>query len=526
MIAGWVCAPGRVPPERRGCTAPRLGTMVARSRSVVLAIALVLLLVAAGCSAGESDEPEAAGTSAGASTGGARGTLGWEDCRGVECAVLEVPLDPDDVAGATIELALARRPAEGERIGSLLVNPGGPGSEARWLAFQAELIFPDRVLEHFDIVAWDPRGVGASTSVNCLDDLEPFWAADRSPDDAAELVEVARVSRELAEGCGERSAELLPHLSSWATVSDMDRIREALGDDQLNYLGFSYGTLLGARYAERYPDRVRSLVLDGAIDPSLPTAEATRQQALGFEASLEAFLDACADDDGCAFHAGGDPARGYDRLMTQIDAEALPAELDGESRELGPGEADIGVAAALYAGRDGWERLGEALNAAARGDGALLLALADAYTGYEGDGRYSDENEAFYATGCLDGPVPTPGEIETQAEALAREAPRFGPATVWLGLPCAYWPVEGEVETEDLRAERAPPILVLGTANDPATPLAWAEALTDQLVSGVLAVLDDEGHTAFGRGNACIDRIVVDYLVDLEVPVRGATCPA
>lgn len=502
--------------------------MVARSRSVALAIALVLLLLAAGCSAGDGDRDEsgATGTSVGTPTSSAPGTLDWEECNGAECAFLDVPLDPADPGGDTIELALARHPAEGDRLGSLLVNPGGPGSEARWLAFQAELIFPDEVLERFDIVAWDPRGVGASTSVNCLDDLDSFWAADRSPDSPAETAEVERVSRDLAEGCEERSAELLPYLSSWATVADMERMREALGDDRLNYLGFSYGTLLGARFAERYPERVRALVLDGAIDPSLPPDEATREQALGFEASLEAFLDACEADDDCAFRAGGDPAAGYDRLMAQIDAEPLPAELDGESRELGPGEADIGVAAALYAGRDGWDALAGALNAAARGDGAPLLALADAYTGYEGDGRYSDENEAFYATGCLDGPAPTTEEISMLAGSLAREAPRFGPATVWLGLPCAYWPVEGDAEPGALRAEGAPAVLVLGTANDPATPLAWAEALAGQLTSGVLAVLDDEGHTAFGRGNACIDGIVVDYLVDLEVPPDGTNCPA
>lgn len=496
--------------------------MPGRSRPVVVGLVIAVLAAATGACTGSTTTDTARGRGDAVSRKG----LAWEPCGDAECARLEVPLDPDRPGGRKIELALARHRASGERVGSLLTNPGGPGAEALWLATEAELVFPDDVLAHFDVVAWDPRGVGKSTPVDCLDDFGPFWEADRSPDDAAEERRVEHVSGALAEGCEERSGDLLPYLSTWATVADMDRIRQALGDERLTYLGFSYGTLLGARYAERYPDRVRALVLDGAIDPSLAPEEATREQALGFEASLDAFFRACAADDTCAFHAGGRPARAYDRLMAQIDAEPLPADLEGERRQLGPGEADIGVGAALYQGRAGWDDLADALSAAARGDGAPLLALADTYTGYLGGGRYSNETEAFYATGCLDSPNPSLGELQAQAGQLAREAPRFGPATVWLGAPCAYWPVPGDGVPETVRAPGTPPILVLGTADDPATPLAWAEALAEQLASGVLVVLDDEGHTAFARGNRCIDGIVTDYLVDLRVPVDGTHCAA
>jgi pimeloyl-ACP methyl ester carboxylesterase len=390
------------------------------------------------------------------------------------------------------------------------------------VAADAEVYLSSALVDRFDVIGWDPRGVAESTAVDCLDDLDPFFAVDRSPDDAAEVQENVAAAQDFASACRERSGDLLPFLSSGATVDDMDAIRSALGEEQITYLGFSYGTSLGARYADTYPDRVRAMTLDGAVDPSLTSEELTRQQALGFEAALTAFLDSC-ERDGCGF-GGSDPHDAYEQLMSQIDAESLPAELAGEERLLGSGEADIGVATALYAGRAGWDILGAALTDAATGDGAALLRLSDIYTGRSPGGEYDNSQEAFYAIGCVDAPAPPIDQLPALAASIADAAPNFGAATTWLGAPCSVWPVPPEGVPGPIVAADAPPIVVVGTTNDPATPLAWAQALAQQLTSATLLVHQGEGHTAYGSGNVCIDDAVDAYLVELQLPAPGTVC--
>jgi len=482
------------------------------------AAALALVLLAGACSSGGDD-----GTGAGAASGRSGPALRWEDCgSGVECATLAVPVDYDRPDGPTLDLALKRRPATGDRVGVLLTNPGGPGVSGTELVDAAELYFSSRLLDRFDLVAWDPRGTGASAPVDCVDDLDFFYALDTSPDTPAEAQAVADAAARLVQGCEERSGELLPFLATRATVRDLDRIRSALGEEQVTYLGFSYGTYIGALYADMFPDRVRAMVLDGAVDPSLSFEEVSRDQARGFDAALAAFLDDCART-GCGF-GGDDPRRAYELLIKAIDAEELPAEVAGESRTLGPGEADIGVASALYTGEDGWRVLAGALRDAAQGDGSALLALADTYTGRQPGGAYSNQGEAFYAIGCLDTPSPRGAELGRVADALAADAPFFGAATVYLSAPCAVWPVDAVGQPAPVRAAGAPPIVVLGTSNDPATPLKWAEGLASQLESGRLVVFEGEGHTAYGRGSGCVDGLVDTYLVDLEAPPAGTRC--
>ena len=321
------------------------------------------------------------------STSAEQSALQWDRCGQLECATLEVPRDYADPGGPTIDLALARRRADGDAIGSLLVNPGGPGAPGTSLVASVGSFFPTGVLEHFDIVGWDPRGTGHSASVDCTDDLDFFFGVDHSPDDPAEVDAQLEAGRELADDCkNARDSELLPYLASSATVDDMDSIRAALGEDQISYLGFSYGTYIGALYADKYPERVRAMVLDGPVDPSLGFEELARDQGVGFDSALNAFLDDCARND-CGF-GGDDPHGAFTRLMAQIEAESLPGEVDGESRTLGPGEADIGVAEALYGGVPAWPDLARALNDAARGDGSRLLALSDGYTERQTGGDY------------------------------------------------------------------------------------------------------------------------------------------
>jgi pimeloyl-ACP methyl ester carboxylesterase len=489
---------------------------------------VALALCATACSVGETRRVEK-GTTAPASEGSGPdrtpSTIDWRSCGKVECATLSVPLAAGKPELGKIKLALVRHRATGSRIGALLTNPGGPGAGSLWIAQQAADIFPATVLEHFDVIAWDPRGAGRSTAVDCGERLDYFWSQDHSPDDAKEIAANVAAAKRLANECEAKSGRILPYLSSRNTVADMEAIRKALGDDRISYLGFSYGTYLGALYADTYPTHVRAMVLDGAIDPSLSSEAATAEQSVGFDRALDAFLTDCAQRSDCAFKGGGNPQRAYDELMTSIDAEPLFAKVDGEERELGPGEADVGVAEAMYGGRHAWPGLATALADAARGNGSKLLELSDEYTDRSKGGAYTNQTAAFYAIGCLDAPAPaTVDDVERDAQSAASRAPHFGVTTTWLGLPCTYWPVKSKVEPAPLHAAGAPPILVLGTTHDPATPFAWARALAAQLDSGHLVALDDEGHAAYGRGNACIDDLVHAYLLDLAVPRDGTQC--
>jgi pimeloyl-ACP methyl ester carboxylesterase len=488
-------------------------------RRAVVGICAALLVASTLAGCGGTSARHTAAPSAGAPG------IQWEKCNNVQCATLAVPLAPNDPSKGTIDLALVRHRATGDKIGTLLTNPGGPGTAALWIAQNADQEFPKELLQHFDIVAWDPRGVGQSTAVRCDSQLDWFWDIDRSPDSQSEVGQNVVVSKRLARDCETTDAHILPYLSSRNTVLDMDRIRQALGDAQISYLGFSYGTYLGSLYANEFPTHVRAMVLDGAVDPTLSPDAVGEQQAVGFEESLDAFLADCSAKTSCAFHAGGNSAQAYDQLIAQIDAEPLAATVNGESRTLGPGEADIGVGEALYGGREAWPQLAKALAHAAQGDGSDLLQLSDEYTMRQKGGSYTNETAAFYAIGCLDAPsVPSLLDVEKEAARTSKLAPRLGASTVWLGLPCTYWPVKPDGSTAPVHAKGAPPILVLGTTHDPATPFAWARSLASQLDSGHLVALNDEGHTAYGRGSACIDDIVHAYLLHLTVPPAGTVC--
>jgi pimeloyl-ACP methyl ester carboxylesterase len=497
--------------------------LAVRARLVVAVVAVALGVGACSTGDGGSDKPAVASST---SVAGAHpAPLIWAGCGGAECASLAVPLVPGNAAKGTIELALARHRATGERIGTLLANPGGPGPDALWVAQDAEDIFPSEILDHFDVVAWDPRGVESSTGVECGDQLDYLWAVDHSPDTASEVSENIAAARRFDRDCEARSARLLPYVSSRETVHDMDAIRRALGEEKITYFGFSYGTYLGFLYANAYPTHVRAMVLDGAIDPTLSWEQSSEQQAAGFDDALDDFLAACSRDRSCAFHSGGHAARAYKALMDAIDAEPLYAKVKGETRSLGPGETDLGVADALYAGRTGWTTLARALAAAAQGDGSKLLTLSDDYTGRRKGGTYSNETAAFYAISCLDGPnPPSLAALEVASKRAERIAPHFGASTMWLGVPCINWPAKPEPAPRALRAKGAPPILVLGTTHDPATPLAWGRALVGQLDSARLAVFDGEGHTAYGRGSVCINDLTNRYLLTRELPKPNTVC--
>jgi pimeloyl-ACP methyl ester carboxylesterase len=383
--------------------------------------------------------------------------------------------------------------------------------------------FPDALRERFDIVGFDPRGVNSSTAIRCIDNLDGHAALDPSPDDTAELEALVESAREYAEACARRNDATLPYLSTDAVARDLDLIRAAVGDDQLTYLGFSYGTLIGAMYAERFPDHVRAMALDGAIDPSLDLERFRSDQGEGFERALGAFLADCARRTGCAFHEGGKAAAAFDALMASIDRDPIPAPRTGDPRLVGPGLAWSAVLGALYS-ESYWPVLALALAQAKDGDGSLMLAISDPFRGRKPNGSYSNMQDAYVGNTCLDYPAPTDVNVFTGwASQLTAAAPHFAQFVAYNDLVCAFWSVPAQGMPRAITAEGAPPIVVVGTTGDPATPYHWAEALTEQLESGVLVTYEGEGHTGYGDSE-CIQDTVDDYLLELNVPKKGLRC--
>ncbi|MGH8869203.1 MAG: alpha/beta hydrolase [Actinomycetes bacterium] len=455
-------------------------------------------------------------------------TLDWRGCAGeFQCADLRVPVDYAEPDGDSITIAVTRLRAgdRDDRIGSLLLNPGGPGGSGIEYAQAADRVVNAPLRERFDIVGFDPRGVAESSPVDCLDDagLDKFIAVDGTPDDGTERAALVRAAKSFVQGCRERSGDLLAHVSTVDAARDLDVLRAVLGDKKLSYLGKSYGTQLGATYAELFPTRVRVAVLDGAIDPSLPSDEVTSAQAEGFDRALRAFVTDCLARDRCPLSGSVDDATAQvSALLDRIDTTPL----SGADRQVTQSMAVIGMAAALYDEANGWPALRTAIERAKDGDGSVLLLLADFYTDRAQDGSYrNNQNEVIYAVNCLDRPQGQEvTDYEADAKAFAEVAPVFGPYLAWSSLPCAYWPVAPQDRPHEIRAPGSPPLLVVGTRRDPATPYEWAESLASQLDAGVLLTYDGDGHTAYARGSACIDEKVERYLIRGEPPAAGTVC--
>jgi pimeloyl-ACP methyl ester carboxylesterase len=451
----------------------------------------------------------------------------WVDCGGgFECANFEVPYDHDAPDGRVFTLPLIRRPARipEMRIGSLLLNPGGPGGSGVATVKASWIAMPQAIGERFDLIGFDPRGQAGSTpKIDCLDDLGPLVGLDLTPNDPAELQSIEDETAAFVAACNERSGEWLPYVGTDNVIRDMDVLRAALGDEKLTYLGFSYGTFLGTMYANAYPDRVRALVLDAALDPSLDGVKFIEGQARGFEAELDAFLDDCAVKPACPFYSAGDPHGAYDAILAAIEMAPMPAK--GTNRFVGPGELAYAVSAPLY--RPGsWKKLAEALALAAMGDSSGLLDLADGYVERSNDGQYGDTLEVYYGVLSVDAPFPKdPAIYDALTKKLEMETPRLGAYFPFTAYPSGQWPVTSWREPGPIAAEGSAPILVVGATSDPATPYAWGVSLAKQLSSGVLLTREGHGHVSFLRGNTCIDTAVTDYLVDLQVPMAGTVCP-
>ena len=450
--------------------------------------------------------------------------IAWEACGSNECGTLEVPVDYAEPTGDTIEIALERAPATGDRIGSLVVNPGGPGAPGTSTAEEADGYFGQELLARYDIIGFDPRGTGDSSPVDCLSDpdLDEYIAGDPDPDDRREVRELVANQEAFWNQCQEKSGDLGAHVSTIEVARDMDVLRGVLGESKLPYFGFSYGTRLGATYAELFPANVGRFVLDGAVDPSLPTLEGSLSQAEGFETALRAYLQDCVDGGGCFLGDTVDEGlRTIADLLADIDAEPLPTN---EERDLTVGNAFYGLVLPLYS-KDNWSILDTALEEALAGEGGTLLFLSDFYGSRE-DGEYVDNSlEAISVINCLDDPWSiSAAEVPEYFDEFEEASPTFGRVFAWSLVTCHGTPFETTEPEIEIDGSGAAPIVVIGTTRDPATPYQEAVAMAEQLESGVLLSRDGDGHTAYNRGNACIDDAVHAYLIDGTVPADGKEC--
>ncbi|WP_104108175.1 alpha/beta hydrolase [Nocardioides sp. 616] len=450
----------------------------------------------------------------------------WSGCgQGFECGWLKVPMDYDEPGGKELDIALLKVLAgdQERRVGSLVVNPGGPGAPGTEYAAQASLVFREPLRRYFDIVGFDPRGTGRSNPVDCLSDteLDAYLASDPDPDEPAEEQEFLDWADRLGQGCAKRSGDLANHVSTVEAARDMDVLRAALGESELDYFGASYGTKLGATYAELFPERVGRMVLDGAVDVSATSRELSLGQAGGFELAIRSYVSDCVESGDCFL--GDTVEQGLARikkLLADIDRKPLPTSGD---RELTVGNAFYGIVAPLY-NRSYWPLLSSALRQAIEGRGDALMELSDLYSSRGPDGYTDNSSEAIYAINCLDDPSSVPADqIPQEYAAFDKVSPTFGRVFAWGLIGCEGF-VGEPAEPLEIDGSGAAPILVIGTTRDPATPMEWAETLADQLESGVLVRRDGDGHTGYNAGNSCVDEVVEDYLLDDVVPQGEVSC--
>jgi len=490
-------------------------------------------LLVTGCSSGGS-APNASATGSAVAEGlkpyyGQK--LRWRDCgtEDFQCTTMKAPLDYSKPGDGDVQLAVSRKKATGpgKRIGSLLVNPGGPGGSAvGYLQGYAALGYPAPVRARYDMVAVDPRGVARSAPVKCLTgkEMDAYTQVDQTPDDQREITALKKSYEKFAAGCEKRSGKILPHVSTVETARDMDILRSLLGDEKLHYVGASYGTFLGATYAELFPTRTGRLVLDGAMDPSLPAVDINRDQTAGFEAAFQSFAADCVRQADCPLGTTSvaDAATALKKLFADLDS--APAAT-GETRKLTESLATTGVIAAMY-DEGAWPQLREAVDGAQRGDGSGLLALADSYYERQPGGEYANLMFANAAVNCLDVPPAFTGSaaVEEALPEFEKASPVFGRGFAWAALNCGAWPVDPSGTPHRTEAKGAAPIVVVGTTRDPATPYKWAESLADQLSSGTLLTYEGDGHTAYGRGSDCVDTAINTYLLDGTPPEDGKKC--
>lgn len=456
--------------------------------------------------------------------------LRWRSCDSTfQCATAKAPLDWKNPAEGEIDLALIRSGSTGKRLGSLLVNPGGPGASG--VAFVRDSLsyaVDVKLRANYDIVGFDPRGVGESSAVKCYTDPAEMthYIYDILPGQMgsdAWIAEQESANADFAKACAAATGALLGQVDTVSAARDLDLLRAVLGDRKLNYLGYSYGTLLGATYAGLYPKNTGRLVLDGVVDPAASNFDITLAQAKGFERNLRAYLADCLKGSGCPFRGSVDSAMSTIRQVLQSLAAKPIAGQDG--RQLGASAMFTAIIFPLY-NKSSWPALSQMFTQVKKGDADYALELADQYNGRNDDGTYQDNStEAFISIDCLD--YPTDSSIATmrsQAAQLEKEAPVLGPEMAWGGTSCYQWPYAPTRSPAPIAAKGSAPILVVGTTNDPATPYVWSKNLVKELQNGHLVTYRGDGHTAYNKSNSCVNDAVDDYLVDGTVPSGDPMC--
>ena len=461
--------------------------------------------------------------------------LAWTTCQGnFQCATLKVPIDYTNVSLGEFDIAVIRYrdPNQHDRIGSLVINPGGPGVSGIEYALNAEYILNPDVLERYDIVGFDPRGIGQSTPIRCLNAAEQdvLFASDPKPDNDAEYAQALVDMQSFVDKCIENT-DNLEHFSTAAAAHDMELLREGLGEEKLNYMGFSYGTYLGTLYAQQFPNHVGRFVLDGAINPGISIQEQSLVQAVAFDQALANFVSDCHQNKNCPLPSDA-TSTFFTELFNKVATNPLTATTGESTRLITESLVVTGTASALYDDASGWPLLRTAITQALTGDGSGFAKLADGYNGRNSDGTYSNnQNDANVIIDCLDWRESRSNDaIRATATKFAKAAPVFGPYVAFSGITCNLLNQalgNTQITTDQNTAQiqkTATPILIIGTTQDPATPYAWAKALNNYIVGSRLITMKGEGHTGYGRGSACTDDAVDAYLITGEINFKALKC--
>lgn len=540
-------------------------TRAARIAVVVAAVSLI----ASGCSlfggpGGSTADPTSSGSaasdggaSAGTASGGALPKIGtsgaaldgdpatlpayaqyysqkldWKDCgdyHGADCATLTVPRVWNDPGQGDVSLALLKLPATGRSEGTLFMNPGGPGgSGVEFVGDGGAMTVGKDVRAKYDLVGFDPRGVAGSDGIRCLDDAQTdqYVSATFDLNTTQGLADGKEWLQRVADSCQQNSADLLPYMDTESAVRDLDVMRAAVGSEKLDYLGFSYGTYLGATYAELYPERTGRFVLDGALDPKITGDELSAGQAAGFEDAVHRFSQWCIDQGASTCPLKGDADQGVQQIRDFFaSVDATPLGSGDQARPLTGAMARSGVLMAMY-NDESWSFLARALTAGMNGDGSQLLYMNDLANDRDDSGHYKGNGLfSITAVNCLDHPaVEDEAWMRTESERLAEEYPTFGPSMGYSGLSCGIWPDGPVRKPGPIAAKGSGLIVVIGTTHDPATPYVWAQSLAEQLDNSTLITFDGDGHTAYGRSGGCVESAVEAYLVDGTPPPADLKC--
>lgn len=453
--------------------------------------------------------------------------MAWSDCGPRhQCARVQVPMDYADPGAEHIEVAIKVAAAQGSSQGALLTNPGGPGSSGLEFLESVDETFSAELLAGFDVVGFDPRGVGDSDAVHCLDSaaLDEYYGQTFALDTDAGWQDFVDAHTDYGQACLENTGDLLGFVDTISAARDLDIIRAVLGQTALTYLGFSYGTFLGATYAELFPDRVHRMVLDAAMDPTLSYTEIARGQVLGFDRAYRSFIADCQAGPHCPLT--DDVQAGIEQtadLLTTLGDDPMPSA--DPDRPVTDTDLINTIIITLY-NTQSWPVLTEALRMLIDdGDASQVRLISDIALEREEDGTYPPDEGAFRAINCLDFPAELDRDQSmAAARSMAEESEVFGDYFGYGDVGCATMPFDATGTRGAITAPGTPPILVIGTTGDPATPYEWAQALAGQLESGILLTRDGEGHTAYGGNDACVDEVVDDFLLSGQVPNDGMQC--